>query len=59
MDAANLPDINDISLDGWKQPVQILTSGNAFIVRSAGKNGVFEDSLSETRDDILIQGSAP
>jgi lipid-A-disaccharide synthase-like uncharacterized protein len=55
----NLPDTNDVSLDGWKQPIQILTSGNSFIVRSAGKNGVFDDSLSETRDDILIQGSVP
>jgi hypothetical protein len=28
-------------------------------VRSAGKNGRFDDSLSETREDIFIQGSVP
>lgn len=57
--AANQSDTADVSLDGWKHPIQILTSGNTFIVRSAGKNGIFDDSLSETRDDIFIQGSVP
>lgn len=59
VNGANLPDTSDAALDGWKHPIQILTSGSSFIVRSAGKNGVFDDSLSETRDDILIQGSVP
>jgi lipid-A-disaccharide synthase-like uncharacterized protein len=56
---ANQPDGSDVALDGWKHHIQILTSGNNFIVRSAGKNGRFDDSLSETRDDIFIQGSVP
>jgi lipid-A-disaccharide synthase-like uncharacterized protein len=46
-------------LDHWKRPIQIFTSGNAFIVRSAGENGTFDDSLREVQDDIIIQGSVP
>ncbi|RBP38517.1 lipid-A-disaccharide synthase-like uncharacterized protein [Roseimicrobium gellanilyticum] len=56
---ANQPDAGDVSLDGWKHPIQILASGKTFVARSAGKNGSFDDSLSETRDDIFIQGSVP
>jgi hypothetical protein len=45
--------------DAWGRPIQVYVSGNAFMVRSAGKNGAFDDSLSERLDDIMVQGGAP
>ncbi|MEZ0276497.1 MAG: lipid-A-disaccharide synthase N-terminal domain-containing protein [Roseimicrobium sp.] len=45
-------------LDAWGHPIQIYISGNGFMVRSAGKNGAFDDSLSERLDDVIVQGSA-
>lgn len=44
-------------LDPWGQPYRIFVSGNQVIIRSAGKNGQFDDGLDDKRDDILVQGA--
>lgn len=45
--------------DAWGYPIQIYISGDTFMVRSAGENGVLDDSLSDKVDDIFVQGRAP
>lgn len=44
-------------LDHWGRPVQIFISERAFLLRSAGANGVFEDVPSNGQDDVIVSGS--
>lgn len=44
-------------LDPWGQPYRIFLASNQVLVRSAGKNGQFDDGNSDKRDDILLQGA--
>ncbi len=43
-------------VDGWRRPIQIFTSAKEYLLRSAGKNGVFDDFQSQERDDIILGG---
>lgn len=46
-------------LDPWGQPYRIFFSGRDMLVRSAGKNGAFDEGIQEKPDDILIQAVIP
>jgi hypothetical protein len=40
--------------DQWGTPLMIYFAGNAVLVRSAGPNRKFEDSRTQTSDDIVL-----
>lgn len=46
-------------MDPWGHPYRVFVSGKTFLIRSAGKNGAFDDGNDEKRDDILIESSVP
>ena len=44
---------NTLQLDAWRRPVRFTPAGNAYELRSAGADGVFD-----TPDDLVVTGDA-